>query len=201
MPSHLKSITVRGLLSLILTVLLGMPPGSSLAAQIIPAVPAKLNIVVIEGEGAVNSLGQSRARGPIVQVKDQDGRPVAGATVLFLLPDSGPGGAFPHGAHILQVRTDNAGRAVAEGFRANDLQGKFQVEVRASYRGAAATTTITQINSASAPRAGGKSRKLVVILAAVGAAVAAGAVVAARRGGSQSTPISITAGTPTIGAR
>ncbi len=195
---------MHSFLSLILTFLLGSPAWSPLAAQIIPATPAKLNIVIIEGEGAVNNIGQRAVRGPIVQVEDGSRRPVAGASVLFTLPDSGPSGVFAHRARTFLVQTDKAGRAEAKGFRANDVQGKFQIQVRASLRGATATTSITQINSVLAAGAGARSgrRKLVAILAGVGAAVAVGVVVAVRAGGANSsTPISITPGTGTIGGR
>ena len=200
MPNHLRSATVRSLLSLILTFLLGPPAWSPLAAQIIPATPAKLNIVIIEGEGAVNNIGQRVVRGPIVQVEDGSRRPVAGASVLFTLPDSGPSGVFAHRARMYLAQTDKAGRAEAKGLRANDAQGKFQIEVRASFRGTTVTSSITQINSVLAGARSGH-RKLVAILAGVGAAAAAGVIVAVRSRGANSTPISITPGTGTVGGR
>jgi hypothetical protein len=198
--SNLRSIAVRVFLTLILTFLTGLPPGPPLAAQIIPAVPAKLNIVVIEGEGAVHATRQRTARVAVVRVEDESRRPVAGASVLFTLPDRGPSGAFSRGARTLLVETNRAGRAEARGLRANDVPGKFQIQVRASFRGVTGTASITQVNSALAGGRG-RSRKVVMILAGVGAAVAAGVIVAVRGGGAEYTPISITAGTPTIGGR
>jgi hypothetical protein len=201
MPGHLRSATVRSSLSLILTFLLGFPLGSPLGAQQEPPVGAKLNIVVIGGEGAINNLRHRTASAPIVQVEDENRRPVAEAAVLFMLPDSGPGGVFANGARSLLVRTDNAGRASAKGLRANDTQGKFQIRVQASFRGTTATTSITQENSILTGGAGtgDVSRKLIVILAAVGAAVAVGVIVATLgRGGTESTP-TISPGSPTVG--
>ena len=205
MPNHLRSATVRSVLSLILTLLLGLPPGRASAAQQEPPVPAKLNIVILEGEGAINNVRQRTAREPIVQVEDENRRPVAGAAVLFMLPDSGPSGVFANGARTLEVRTDSAGRAVAKGIRTNDVQGKFQIQVQASFQGVTSMATITQTNAVltAGTSGGGVSGKLIAILAAVGAAAAVGVVVATRKGGSTTpptTPTTISAGTPTVGA-
>ena len=48
---------------------------------------AKLNLVIVEGEGAINNVRQRTAREPIVQVEDENHKPVAGAVVVFLLPN------------------------------------------------------------------------------------------------------------------
>lgn len=47
----------------------------------------KLNIVIVEGEGAVNNARQRVARDPMVQVEDENRKPIAGAAVVFLLPN------------------------------------------------------------------------------------------------------------------
>lgn len=200
MPSHSGSVTVRSLVSMILTCLLGLPSGSPLGAQQGSPARAKLNIVVVEGEGAINGIRQRAAHAPVVRVEDENQRPVARAAVLFMLPDSGPGGVFAHNARSLLVRTDKTGRAVAKGLRANDRQGKFEIRVQASFQGVTVTASMTQVNSIKAAAgAGGVSRKLIVILAAVGAAVAAGVVVARRHSGSTDATPTISAGTPTVG--
>jgi hypothetical protein len=184
-----------------MSLLLGLPPGSPLGAQQQPPVRAKLNIVVIEGEGAINNVRQLAARTATVQVEDENGRPVAGAAVTFLLPDSGPSGVFTHGARSLLVRTDRAGRASAKDLRANDIQGKFQLRVQASFGDLTATASITQVNSilTAGARAGGLSVKRIAILAGIGAAVAAGLVFATRSKASGSAP-TISLGTTTVGA-
>jgi len=166
--------------------------------------PAKLNIVIVEGEGAINNIRQRVAREPIVQVTDENNRPVAGATVVFFLPKEGPGGTFPGGARNLSVVTGSDGRAVARGLRTNDVAGKFQIQVEATYQGVSATATITQSNAVLAAAAGGISGKLLAIFAIAGGA-AAGGVIAATRGGKETappppTPTTVSAGTPSVGA-
>jgi hypothetical protein len=187
--------------------LLGLPQAGVSAPE--QAAPAKLNIVIVEGEGAINNIRQRTAREVIVQVEDENHRPIGGAAVLFMLPDSGPGGTWANGARTLQVMTDSKGQAVAKGLRVNDVQGKFQIQIQASYEGTTATTTITQVNSIiTAAAAGGVSGKVIAILAIAGGAAAGGVIAATRKGGSTSgtpappptpTPTTISAGAPSVG--
>src|ERR1035437_1004024 len=53
-----------------------------------------ISLRVVEGDGAINSIRLHRAHNPVVQVLDPTGQPVAGATVTFLLPATGPSGTF-----------------------------------------------------------------------------------------------------------
>ena len=178
-----------------------------LAAQETSA-PQPLNLVIVEGEGATNNIRQRTAREPIVQVEDENHKPVAGAAVVFLLPDQGASGSFANGSHMLTVTSDAQGRAVAHGFRPNNLQGKFNIRVSASFQGKTATATITQTNvlvgAAAAAAGAGISLKLIAILAIAGAAAAGGAIAATHGGSSSpSTPAAmatITPGTGTVGA-
>jgi hypothetical protein len=166
-----------------------------------------LNLVIVEGEGAINNIRQRTAREPIVQVEDENHKPVAGAAVVFLLPNQGASGVFANGSHTLTVMTDSQGRAIAHGFRPNSVQGKLQMRVSASFQGKTANATITQTNAvgaaAGAAAATGISAKLIIILAVAGAAVAGGVVAATHHGGSSTpaaTPTTITPGTGTVGA-
>ena len=205
MPSQTWGAMLRPVLTLSLAFLLGLPPGIAPAAEQAQPAPTKLNIVIVEGDGAINNVRQRTAREPIIQVEDENRRPVAGAAILFMLPDSGPSGVFTGGGRTLATKTDSAGRAVAKGLRVNNVQGKFQIQVQASYQGVTANATIAQVNAVLTAGAagGGISGKMIAILAAVGGAAAVGAVVATR-GGSSSTappsnPTTISAGTPTVG--
>jgi hypothetical protein len=168
-----------------------------------------LNLVVVEGEGAINNIRQRTAREPVVQVEDENHKPVAGAAVVFTLPSSGASGTFANGARTLTVLTDQNGRAVAHGFRANSIAGKFQIHVTASQGGRVATVTISQTNvaaaagAAGAGAAAGVSLKTIGLVVAVAGAAAAGGIVAATRGSNNAaTPasVTITPGTGTVGA-
>lgn len=185
-------------------------------AQQTPAAAPSLVITILDGEGALNDIRQRTAREPIIEVQDENHKPVAGAVVLFTLPSSGPSGAFADGSQIFSTVTDNAGRAVAQGLRPNNISGQFDVHVRVTYNNSTAETTIHQKNvsglsSGNAQQASqgstaggtvatsthGLSVKTTLII--VGSIAAAGTIagVLATRGGSSTN---ITAGTPTVGA-
>jgi hypothetical protein len=144
-----------------------------------------------------------------VQVEDQNHKPIAGAVVIFLLPDQGATGTFPDGSHMLMTVTDNQGRAVARGIHPNNQSGPLQIRVTASFQGLVASSLITQTNLAGAASASGfaglsTTAKLVIILGIAGGAAAAGAIIATHTGGggSASPPSTVTLspGSPTVGA-
>ncbi len=193
-------MTTRWLLSFSLCLVFLWPQG----------VPAKLNLVIVEGEGAVNNVRQRVTREPVVQVQDENGKPVAGVAVAFLLPGSGASGSFADGSRLLTVLTDQNGRAVMRGFTPNSLTGQLEIRVTASWHGQTTSVTINQTNISPAAAAGGGSGKLAAILAVVGGAAVAG-VVAGTRGGKERGPVAtpqaplaaapttITPGTPVVG--
>jgi hypothetical protein len=165
----------------------------------------KLEIVIVEGEGAINNVKERVNREPIVQVQDENHKPVAGAAVVFFLPNQGPGGTFSDGTRSLTVTTDGQGRAVARGIQYNRSSGQMQIRVTATASGQTATAVITQTNVAGGgAAAGGLSLTAkVLIIVGIAAGAAAGAIVATRGGSSSSPtgiPTAINAGTPTVGA-
>ena len=195
-------------LSPVLALLISIPATSVVDAQ--DAAP-KLNIVIVEGDGAINNIRQRTAREPIIQVEDENHKPIAGAAVIFTLPGQGAGGTFAGGAQSLSVVTDSQGRAVAHGFHPNTVQGQYQIHVTASNNGQSANATISQTNAVVAGAAGaaaaGLSGKLIAVLVIVGAAAAAGgAYYATHNGGGSGATIGagasvivITPGTGTVG--
>ena len=170
-------------LSLLLAALMAVPLAPGASAQ---DTSPKLNLVVVEGEGAINNIRQRTARDPIVQVEDENHKPVAGAVVVFTLPSQGAGGTFAGAQHTLSVVSDSQGRAVAHGLRPNHVQGQYQIHVNASFQGQTASLNISQTNALVAGAVAGAaiSAKLIVILAVAGAAAAGGALYATHNGGN-----------------
>ncbi len=170
--------------------------------------PASLQIVIVEGEGAINNVKQRVNREPIVQVEDENHKPVAGAAIIFFLPNDGPGGTFANGSMTFTTTTNAQGQAVARGIRFNNQAGSMQIRVSASFAGQTASAIITQTNvlglATSGASVGGMSlaTKLLIIGAVVGGGIAAGVVLANHGGGSTSTvptTVTITPGTITVG--
>lgn len=180
------------------------------AALLAQQQPLELQILVIGGEGSINNVKQRTAREPIVEVRDRNNRPVAGAAVLFEAPRTGASGAFTGGSTSLRVTTDAQGRAVGQGFRPNASHGNFQIQVSATVAGSAASTVIHMQNVGpvgigKVAKFGGHG-KLIAIIAGAGAAAAAGGAYAATHSGSGATPAAsvpttIAAGTGTVGGR
>lgn len=173
----------------------------AIAFPLPPADDAPLNIVIIEGDGAINNIKQRTAREPIVQVEDQNHKPVAGAAVLFELPQNGAGATFAQGAHTATFVTDQSGRVVARGMRINKIQGRYQIKITATSQGRTATATISQTNAAvggAASSSGLLSLKTLAIIGAIGAAAVAGGIYAATHSGKSAT--TITPGSPGVGA-
>jgi hypothetical protein len=185
-----NSVPLRCLLSLSLSILLAAPDVRAQA----PA-PTKLSILVVEGDGAINNIRQRTAREAIVQVEDENHRPVAGAAVLFMLPNSGPSGVFAGGGRTLIATTNAKGQAVANGLRVNNIAGKFQIQVEASYQGTTANTTITQNNAVITSAASGK---LIAILAIIGGAVVGGVIATRDDDDPVQTPTTVTPGSSTV---
>lgn len=164
----------------------------TLAAQQTGAVP-ELNVVVVEGQGSINNVRSRASREIVVRVEDGSKQPVAGASVVFTLPSQGPSGAFVNGEKTLVLTTDNLGTASARGLTPNNLEGKMEIRITASYQGKTASAMITQFNMAVKNPKNGGSGKWIAILVAVGAAGAAGAVLGTRSGSSPSSPSTPTA--------
>ena len=172
--------------------------------------PVGLHITIVEGDGAINNIRQRVNRDPVVQVEDDNRKPIAGAVVIFFLPDSGPSGTFVNGSKTLTVTTDNQGQAAARGVRFNNQTGQMQIRVTASFGGQTASAIITQTNAAGVSGSGGNAggmstgMKVVIALVIVGAAAGAGTAVyiGTHNSGSSTAsvpPIVLAPGTPTVG--
>lgn len=111
-----------------------------------------LKIIVIAGEGAINVIQQKSAVAPIVEVRDRNDLPVAGATVTFAI-SGGKSAAFAGGAQSITVTTNGAGRAAAAALSPLS-NGGVQIQVSAAFEGQTAAATIGQTNVMTAAQAG-----------------------------------------------
>jgi hypothetical protein len=170
--------------------------------------PAILQIRIVEGEGLAYAVGSRATRGITVQIADETGKPVEGATVSFRLPEDGPGGSFSSGSKTEVATTGADGRVSVWGMLWNRTPGAFEVRItaaKAQARAGAVTSLYLNdapISKAERPdsRIGAESshKWLWIGLAVAGVA---GAATAALAGKSQSsTPAANSQiGVPTIG--
>lgn len=192
----------RQALACALAVILGLPAQPVRAAQ----QPAEggLRITIVEGDEAIFNVRQRVAREAIIQVEDENRRPVAGALVTLTAPRDGASAIFSNGLNNITLTTDEAGRVVVRGIRPNSVQGRFSIRVTAVKDGLRGTTQINVTNMAAAAAAGGITAKVVTFLIIAGAGAAAGAVAATRGNGGAAGPVApppttITPGTPSVG--
>ena len=180
-----------------------------LPAVLAQNVPARISLVVVEGQGVTSGIRQRVSKDPVVMVEDDDHRPVPGVAVVFALPVSGTSGEFTNGSKNLAVVTDNDGRATASGLKTNQIPGKLQIYVTASYHGLRARTLITQLVEAPAgtnaqvpqvqpSKSGSGKWKWVVLGLAAGGGAGAG-IYFGLHGSSSPSPIAIGTGTVTFG--
>jgi len=154
---------LRGFLAVTLASLLLLPApvaaaqaASAMSAAAAPA-PRELHIVILDGEGALNNIRQRTAREPIVQVQDENHKPVAGAIVLFFIHSGSTGaGATFGGATSLSVTTGADGEARATGLRPNNSSGQYAISVEATFGAMVTTAVINQANELGMSTSTGK---------------------------------------------
>ncbi len=188
----------------------GQPAAAQPAAQPAAQLPIEqsLRIRVLAGSGEANDLERLVMAPIVVQVVDQNERPVEGAEVVFRFPADPPGAVFTGGKASETVRTNGDGQAAATNWMATNQTGTFEVHVTATYANQQGETTFSMSNSRHVVQEGTRAKKVTwwshtwVKVAVIGgaAALVAGIVLATRGGGASSgSTITIIPGGPTVG--
>lgn len=163
-----------------------------------------LKIVILEGEDVSNNIKQRTAREPIVQVEDENHKPVAGAAVLFSIDSQGgqAGASFLNGASTFSGYTDANGQIHAQGFHPNSHVGQFHINVTASKGPLSTRAQISQTNVAAAATAAGITGFVAshILLVSIGAAAIVATGVSVGLVETQGNGTTITTGTGTVGA-
>lgn len=199
-------------MSVLLSLLLALPgmswaqqPQEAAAAPPAAQAPAptSIKLMVVQGEGAINNIEKRVVTEPIVEVRDQENRPVAGAEVVFTTPPSGPSATFFGASRTYTVKSDENGRARGTGLSPNVEEGTYPIEVTATLGNLQTSVSITQTN-ARAPELKSDKKNAIGwrLLTAIAAGAAAGIVAVSRRDGNNgaSTPTSISVGGVSVGA-
>lgn len=114
-----------------------------------------LKIYVLHGEQAVNNSRTGAATAPVVEVRDANDFPVAGAEVTFRTPETGPSATFEGGKHEYTNRTDAKGQVSAGRMTPNGVEGMFSIQVTAKLDERTGVAAIRQRNSRDEYAAGG----------------------------------------------
>jgi hypothetical protein len=208
-----KRLRMRRYLSQLLVVFLALPPmaGSQALSPAPGQTTQNLKVIPLAGNRENNDLERRMMAPLVIQVLDQDQRPVEGATVVFQFPTSGPGATFANQQNSKTFRTNADGQVAAVGWNANNQAGTFQVKVSASRGNEVGETTISMTNvtrvigdrkEKSRHWWSSKWAKIGIVAVAAGTATA---IILATRGSSSSStstagPVIIASpGAPTIG--
>ena len=198
--ARLATLLTAGLL---LTGTMAAQPTSDIRTSSAPT-GERLNLVVLQGQRAVNDIRTPTTMMVVVEVRDENYRPLEGATVEFELPATGPGGSFADGTYNKKAIANAQGQAFTA-FDPNMKPGRFAIRARATFGVRTGTVTIVQENKAGQTTPTWISRhKTLAIVIAVGAAGAATSAIVATRGGTASASskptVTITSGIPTFGS-
>jgi hypothetical protein len=175
-----------------------------------------LHIQILEGDRGVNIIKRKTAVAPVVEVRDRNNLPVAGAVVTFTAPNDGPSIVFLNGSRSITVVSEADGRATTVGLKPLN-EGSFQISVSATSdsQTAAASFQMTNVLTPAAAAgvagagtvatasatSGGLSAGMIGLIVGVGAAAAVGlAVGLMHHGSSSSSTATIGVGTGTVGA-
>lgn len=171
-----------------------------------------LKIIALSGQDQMNDLERKIMAPLVVQVLDQNDRPVEGAEVVFRFPLNGPGAIFRSGKNSQTERSNGTGEAAATHWMANNQVGSFEVHVTATYGNENGETTIRMSNvtrivdetaTGRAKHASWHSSTWVKVALVVGAAGAAAGIFLAVHGGghaaSSASTVTITPGPPSVG--
>jgi hypothetical protein len=171
-----------------------------------------LKVLPLAGKDELNDLERKVMAPLVVEVVDQNDRPVEGAEVVFRFPLNGPGALFQSGKTSQTVRTNGQGQAAAMNWMANGQVGRFEVHIAASYGNQVGEVTFSMSNVAKVDQKRAKGEKhggwfspTWVKVAVIGGAVAIGVgVFLATRGGghtstSTSPTVTISPGSPSVG--
>jgi hypothetical protein len=190
------------------------PPTAPNPAPAQPAsqlpVEQSLKLRILAGNNEMNDL-ERRVMAPLViQVVDQNERPIESAEVVFRFPISGPSATFTGGKPSVVVRTNGTGQAAATNWMANGQVGTFQVHVNATYGNQVGEAIVSMTNVTRVVEEAKKntakglwSHRWVKVAVIGGVALAVGlGVYFGTRGGSKGSgsTVTINPGSPGVGA-
>lgn len=221
---QIQELRTRRLIAAAMAVLVAAPSGFGAPEQQQPSQPTaataqpvatlptvqSLKVVAMAGKEERNDLKTGVMAPLVVQVLDQNLRPVEGAQVVFRFPLSGPSAYFPGNKNSQTTSTNADGQAAATGWIANRQVGHFEVRVNASRRNETGEAIIGMWNVASvAPDEKVRAKHWysskwgkIAIIAGAGAGIAAGILLTRGGGGNGSGSngtVTGTPGTPTVG--
>ena len=161
-----------------------------------------LKVYVLEGQGAVFEIQRGLPPMTVVEVHDENDRPIERADVLFRILPGSPGAAFANNQATSKTRTNAQGQAQLTGLIPPSAPGPLSIVVTATIANRMGSVTIRQtgvLNMADAPKPVSKNffvrHKWPLIIAG---SVGLGAGVYFGTRGSSTAPTTVTIGTGVV---
>ena len=147
---------MRAVAATALSLLTAMPSTAQISQAVgAQGAPKSLHIIILDGEGALNNIRERTAREPIVQVEDENHKPVSEAAVVFLIHGGNNGASASFGnSTSFTTKTGPDGKAQAQGLQVGTTPGTFTITVTATLGDLVAETVIHQSNVITALNAG-----------------------------------------------
>jgi len=114
------------------------------SAQTQSTMAEKLRVIVLQGQGATHEIERGLTALTVVEVRDENERPVEGAVVTFRLPESTQVGSFAGGRMSQTGRTNSQGQAGMVGFVPNQTAGSLTITVTAVFGNLMGRASISQ---------------------------------------------------------
>ena len=163
--------------------------------------PSGIEVVVLEGDGATNSLAGKSLHPVTILVQDSAKRPIEGAAVSLILPANGAGGSFGYGNTIETKHSSREGRVTFSGMHSRNVAGSFRAEVRASRGGQRGAAGFTQTNAEidAPPQSRWTNKRTLIMLGVIAAGVGIGLGVGLHNSDSgKPAGYTVTPGGPTV---
>lgn len=119
-------------------------PASPLPDSSRAALQDRLRLIVLQGQGATHEAARGLAALTVVEVRDENDKPVEGATVTFRLRQDARAGSFAEGKLSFTGRTNSQGQVGMNGFIPSQQPGAFDMTVTAIFGNLTGQTTISQ---------------------------------------------------------
>ncbi len=163
-----------------------------------------LDVIVLEGDGATNSLAEHSLHPVTILVQNSAKRPMDGVTVSLVLPANGAGGHFRDSNTIETKRTNREGRVTFSGMHSRNLAGPFRAEVRATSGTMRGAASLSQTNAETGTPARGRwtNQRTLIMVGVLAAGVGIGLGVGLHNSSGSGTPAgyTVTPGGPVITA-
>ena len=110
-----------------------IPPAAAKATPSRATLADLLRVIVLQGQDATHEAARGLAALTVVEVRDENDKPVEGAAVTFRIPQDAQAGSFAGGKLSYTGRTNSQGQVGMTGFIPSQQPGNLDITVTAVF--------------------------------------------------------------------